>query len=78
VILAAPIGIVLYIAGLAGTLVWKQRLFSIEWSQLLESPSVIIAGWIGAPVYALGMLWNARRQQQQLTFLQDLRRQLGD
>jgi hypothetical protein len=78
VIAAAPIGIVLYIAGVAGALAWKQRQLGLDWSQLLETPSMIIAGWIGAPLYSLGMLWNARRQRRRLAFLMDVRKQLGE
>jgi len=77
VILAAPVGVVLYLAGLAGSLAWKQRLLGLEWDQLLAAPSVIIAGWIGAPLYSLGMLWNAQRHRKRLALLLDLRRQLS-
>jgi hypothetical protein len=76
VILAAPVGVVLYLAGLAGSLAWKQRLLGLEWEQLLMTPSVIIAGWIGAPLYSLGMLWNAHRHRKRLALLLDLRTQL--
>ena len=31
VILAAPIGILLYVAGLVGSLAWKQRVLGVEW-----------------------------------------------
>lgn len=78
VIAAAPVGIVLYAAGLAGSLYWKQRLLGVEWQTLLAGPSMILAGWIGGPLYACGMLWNARRHRQQLTVLRDLQRQLGE
>lgn len=78
VIVAAPVGIVLYAAGLAGSLYWKQRLPGVEWQSLLHAPAMIIAGWIGGPLYALGMLWNARRHRRQLTALRALRRQLGE
>jgi hypothetical protein len=77
VILAAPVGVVLYLAGLAGSLAWKHRLLGLEWEQLLTMPSMIIAGWIGAPLYAAGMLWNAQRHRGRLAFLLDLRRQLS-
>lgn len=77
VILAAPVGVVLYLAGLAGSLAWKQRFLGLEWEQLLMTPSVIIAGWIGAPLYSLGMLWNAQRHRKRLALLLDLRRQLS-
>jgi hypothetical protein len=33
---------------------WKQRLLGLELEQLLTAPSMILAGWIGAPLYALG------------------------
>jgi hypothetical protein len=78
VMLAAPVGVVLYIGGLAGSLVSKHRLLDVEWSQLLEAPAMILAGWIGAPVYALGMLWNAQRHRKRLATLLDLKRQLSD
>jgi hypothetical protein len=78
VILAAPLGILLYLAGLAGSLLWKQRLLGVEWSQLLEAPSMLIAGWIGAPLYSLAMLWNVHRHRQRLRVLLDLKRQLGE
>ena len=78
-ILAAPVGMVLYLAGIAGSLAWKQRLMGAEWQQLLAAPAVIIAGWIGAPVYSLAMIWNAQRHRRRLALLLDLRRQLrGD
>jgi len=77
VILAAPAGVVLYLAGLAGSLAWKQRMLDLEWEQLLTMPSMIIAGWIGAPVYSLAMLWNAQRHRKRLALLLDLRRQLS-
>lgn len=78
VIVAAPVGVLLYIAGLTGSLLSKQRLLGLEWSQLLEAPSMIFAGWIGAPLYTIGMLWNAQRQRKRLTALLELRKQLGD
>jgi hypothetical protein len=77
VILAAPVGVVLYLAGLAGSLAWKQRLLGLEWEQVLTAPSMVIAGWIGAPLYSLGMLWNAQRHRKRLALLLDLRGQLS-
>jgi hypothetical protein len=77
VILAAPVGVVLYLAGLAGSLAWKQRALGLDWEQLVMTPSVVIAGWIGAPLYSLGMLWNAQRHRRRLAVLLDLRRQLS-
>jgi hypothetical protein len=77
VILAAPAGVLLYLAGLAGSLAWKQRLLGLEWDQLLTAPSMVIAGWIGAPLYSVGMLWNAQRHRKRLALLLDLRRQLS-
>ncbi len=77
-ILAAPVGVVLYMAGLAGSVVSKQRLLGIGWSEMIDTPSMIIAGWLGAPLYTLGMLWNARRQRKRLALLLDLKRQLRD
>jgi hypothetical protein len=78
VIFSAPIGIVLYVAGLVGSLAWRQRLLGVEWQQLLQAPEMIIAGWIGAPAYAIGMIINARAQRRRLTFLEKLRRELGE
>jgi len=78
VILAAPIGVVLYVAGLIGSLAWRQKLLGVEWQQLLETPAMIIAGWIGAPLYAIGMLVNAQLQRRRLIFLERLRQQLGE
>lgn len=78
VIIAAPVGIVLYVAGLAGSLAWKQRLIGVDWVQLLEAPAMIVAGWIGAPLYSLVMLWNAQRQRRRLAVLLDLKRQLSE
>jgi hypothetical protein len=78
VIIAAPIGIVLYIAGLIGSLAWRQRLLGVEWQALLDTPAMIIAGWIGTPLYAIGMLVNAQLQRRRLVFLERLRQQLGE
>jgi hypothetical protein len=78
VIIAAPVGIVLYVAGLIGSLVWRQKLLGVEWQQLLETPSMIIAGWIGGPAYAIGMVVNAHLQRRRLAFLEGLRQQLGE
>ena len=78
VIVAAPIGIILYVAGLVGSLAWRQRLLGIEWQQLLQAPEMILAGWIGAPAYAIGMIINARVQRGRLAFLEKLRRELGE
>jgi hypothetical protein len=78
VIVAAPIGIILYVAGLVGSLAWRQRLLGIEWQQLLQAPEMILAGWIGAPAYAIGMIINARAQRRRLPFLEKLRRELGE
>ena len=78
VLLAAPVGIVLYLLGLGGALLWRHRLFGGEWSELLSSGAVIIAGWIGAPLYAGGMLWYANRQKRRLGVLEALKRQLGE
>lgn len=77
-ILAAPVGIALYVLGLVGSLAWKDRLFGVDWSTVLGTPAMIAAGWIGAPLYAAGMLWNARRQRARLKVLQELRRQLTE
>jgi len=78
VIVAAPIGIVLYVAGLVGSLAWRQRLLGVEWQHLLQAPEMIIAGWIGAPAYAIGMIVNARAHRRRLAFLEKLRRELGE
>lgn len=78
VIVAAPVGIALYLAGLAGTLVWKQRLLGVDWDQMLGTPAIIFAGWIGAPLYSLCMLWNVQRQRRRLAVLVDLKRQLRE
>lgn len=78
IILAAPVGIALYVLGLAGSLAWKDRLFGVDWSTALGTPAMIAAGWIGAPLYAGGMLWNARRQRARLRALQELQRQLKE
>jgi hypothetical protein len=78
VIFAAPIGIVLYVAGLVGSLAWRQRLLGVEWQHLLQAPEMIIAGWIGAPAYAIGMMVNARAHRRRLAFLEKLRRELGE
>ncbi len=76
--LAAPVGILLYVAGLVGSLAWKQRLLDVDLRQLLEAPAMIVSGWIGAPLYALGMLWNAQRHRKRLAALLDLKRQLSE
>jgi hypothetical protein len=78
VIVAAPIGIVLYVAGLVGSLAWRQRLLGVEWQHLLQAPEMILAGWIGAPAYAIGMIVNARAHRRRLAFLEKLRRELGE
>jgi len=78
VVLAAPIGIALYIAGLIGSLIWRQKLLGLEWQQMLNTPAMIIAGWIGAPLYSIAMLINAQLHRRRLAFLEGLRRQLGD
>jgi hypothetical protein len=78
VMVAAPVGVLLYAGGLVGSLVSRHRLMDVEWSQLLEAPAMILAGWIGAPVYALGMFWNAQRHRKRLALLLDLKRQLSD
>ena len=77
-IMAAPVGIALYVLGLAGSLAWKDRLYGVDWPTLLGTPAMIAAGWIGAPLYAGGMLWNARRQRARLRALQELKRQLTE
>lgn len=78
VIIAAPIGVLLYAAGLIGSLLWKQRLYGIDWRLMLDTPAMIIAGWIGAPLYGGLMFWNAHRQRQRMRTLQDLARQLRE
>lgn len=78
VIVAAPIGIVFYVAGLVGSLIWRQRMLGVEWQQLLQAPEMIIAGWIGAPAYAIGMIINAQVQRRRLAILEKLRRELGE
>jgi hypothetical protein len=70
--------VVLYLAGLTGSLLSKQRLLGLEWAEMLGAPSMIIAGWIGAPLYTFSMLWNARRERKRLAMLQELKRELGD
>ena len=37
---------------------------------------MIIAGWIGAPLYSAGVLWNAGRHRKRLALLLDLKQQL--
>jgi hypothetical protein len=78
VIVAAPTGIVIYVACLIGTLFWKQQVAGIPWSTMLVHPAMIAAGWIGAPLYAAGMLWNARRHRRRLAMLLDLKRQISE
>ena len=78
VIVAAPIGVLLYLAGLVGSLAWRQKLLGVEWQLLLDTPAMIIASWIGAPLYAIGMLVNAQLQRRRLAFLERLRQQLGE
>jgi amino acid permease len=78
VIIAAPVGIFLYVAGLVGSLFWRQRLLGVEWQHLLQAPEMILAGWIGAPAYTIGMLINARRQRRKLAFLEKLRSELSE
>lgn len=75
-ILAAPVGVALYVVGLVGSLAWRDRLFGLDWAGALGTPAMIVAGWIGAPLYAAGMIWNARRQKARLKVLMDLRREL--
>jgi hypothetical protein len=77
-ILAAPVGIALYVVGLVGSLAWKDRLFGVDWPGVLGTPAMIVAGWIGAPLYAVGMVWNARRQRSRLKVLLDLKRQITE
>lgn len=77
-VLAAPVGIALYVLGLVGSLAWKDRLFGVDWPSVLGTPAMILAGWIGAPLYAAGMVWNARRQQSRLKVLLELKRQLAE
>ncbi len=77
-ILAAPMGIALYVVGLVGSLAWKDRMFGVDWPGVLGTPSMIVAGWVGAPLYAAGMLWNARRQRARLKVLVELKRQLAE
>jgi hypothetical protein len=77
-ILAAPVGIALYVVGLVGSLAWKDRLFGVDWPSVLGTPAMIVAGWIGAPLYAAGMLWNAHRQRERLKLLLELKRQLAE
>jgi len=69
---------VLYVAGLVGSLAWRQRLLGVEWQQLLQAPEMILAGWIGAPAYAIGMIVNAQAHRRRLAFLEKLRRELGE
>jgi hypothetical protein len=77
-ILAAPVGIALYVVGLIGSLAWKDRMFGVDWPSVLGTPAMIIAGWVGAPLYAAGMLWNAQRQRARLKVLLELKRQLAE
>ena len=77
-ILAAPMDIALYVVGLVGSLAWKDRMFGVDWPGVLGTPSMIVAGWVGAPLYAAGMLWNARRQRARLKVLVELKRQLAE
>jgi len=74
----APVGILLYGVGLASAVLMRRQLFGGQWEDVLFSPSLILAGWLGGPVYAAGMLWYARRQRQRLEVLQALRGQLGE
>jgi hypothetical protein len=77
-VLAAPVGIALYVVGLIGSLAWKDRLIGLDWPAVLGAPAMILAGWVGGPLYAAGMVWNARRQRARLKVLLELRRQLAE
>ncbi|MGC4028952.1 MAG: hypothetical protein QM696_08780 [Steroidobacteraceae bacterium] len=77
-LITAPVGIVLYLIGLASTLLMRRHLFGGAWSELLSSTPMIITGWIGVPLYAGSLLWYARGQRQRLKVLEALRRQLGE
>ncbi len=46
VIIAAPVGIALYVAGLIGSLIWRQRLLGVEWhSASSASPTCATSAW---------------------------------
>jgi hypothetical protein len=78
VLVGVPVGIVMYILGLASTLLVRHRLFGGDWSDALFSTPMIIAGWIGVPLYSAGMLWIASRQRRQLQVFEALKRELGE
>ena len=76
-ILAAPVGTALYLAGLVSSLVLRQRLLGLEWSELLGSVPVIISGWVGAPLYAGVLFGYAGVHRRRLRWLQGLQQQLS-
>lgn len=78
VLMGAPTSILLYVAGLAGALILRHQLVGDAWGDLLSSPSTVVAGWLGVPLYALASLRYAHRKRQRLAMLLALQRQLGD
>jgi hypothetical protein len=45
---------------------------------VLTSPSTVLIGWLGLPLFLAWMLWFRRRQRARLEYLHGLRRQLLD
>jgi hypothetical protein len=43
---------------------------------VLTSPSTILIGWVGLPLYFAWMFWFRGRQRARLEYLRELRRQL--
>lgn len=78
VLIGVPVGILMYLAGLASTVVVRHYLFGGEWHDMIFSRPMIIAGWIGAPIYAAGMLWIAAHQRRQLRVFEALKREMGE
>jgi hypothetical protein len=75
---AVPFAIALYVFELAFMFLFALRTGHASAGELLRSPSMILIGWLGGPIFVAAALWYARRKRLERDCLLDLRRQLGE
>lgn len=75
---AVPFSIALYTLELAVMFLWALRAGTATPMELLRSPSFIVLGWLGGPIFVAAAAWYARHKRAELNRLLELRRQLGE
>ncbi len=75
---SVPFAIALYAFELAFVCLWTVRNGMSTAAEMATTPSMIVMGWLGGPLFVVLMLWYARRKQAELRRLRELQRQFEE